>query len=55
MEKEIYTAQERNLIEGAKQIQAALETKQALLAALELDLLLLDMESKQFMMDGVKL
>lgn len=55
MEKEIYTPQEAHLIEGAKQLQAALETKKALLAALELDLLLLNMESKQDMMDGVQL
>ena len=52
---EIYTPQEAHLIEGAKLIQQALETKEQLLAALELDLLLLDMESKQLMMDGVQL
>ena len=55
MEKEFYTEQERRLIEGAIQIQQALETKQALIKALALDLLLLDMENDLGYMDGVKL
>lgn len=52
MEKEIYTPMERILIEGAqilttKEIcDSALETKKKALQALELDLLLLEMETK---------
>lgn len=54
MEKEFYTEQEKHLIEGAIQIEHALNTKRALLEALALDLMLLEMEEQQGLMDGVK-
>ena len=55
MEKEFYTEQEKHLIEGAIQIEQALNTKRALLKALALDLMLLEMEEKQGLMDGLQL
>ncbi len=48
MEKEIYTPMEKVLIEGLK-------IKEQERQALELDLLLLEMEAKQDMMDGYKM
>lgn len=47
MEKEIYTPMEKVLIEGIK-------TKQKLVEAAELDLLLLEMEKQFDLMDGLK-
>lgn len=61
MEKEIYTPMERILIEGAKALttkevcEAALETMEKVEAALKLDLMLLELEAKHDMMDGMKL
>ena len=58
MEKEIYTPMERILIEGAlkaEEIQKAYEIKDKERQALELDLLLLEMEEKIGLMDGVEL
>lgn len=48
MEKEIYTQQERNLVEGAKALDR-------LNAALKLDLLLLELERSVGLMDGLPL
>lgn len=48
MKKENYTPMEKILIEGLK-------IKQQEAAALELDLMLLEMEAKQDMMDGIKM
>lgn len=59
MEKEIYTPMESILIEGAKKlttkevVEAAIETKEQLNDALKLDLMLLEMEAKADMMDGM--
>ena len=58
MEKEIYTPMERVLIEGAikaEEIQKAYEIKEKERQALELDLLLLELESKIGLMDGIEL
>lgn len=61
MEKNIYTPMEQVLIEGAKLLEENkaekkwLETSTDLGKALELDLLLLDLEEKADMMDGLKL
>ena len=61
MEKNIYTPMEQVLIEGAKLLEENkaekkwLETSIDLGKALELDLLLLDLEEKADMMDGIKL
>lgn len=52
MEKTIYTQEEHNLIQGAL-IAQALQTKADLLKAIELDLLLLDMEAQQGLQDGL--
>lgn len=54
MEKQIYTPMERVLIQGAMLAQA-LEEKKKVAALLELDLMLLEMEEKQDMLDGIKL
>ena len=48
MSKEIYTPMEQILIEGVK-------IKEAERKALELDLMLLEMEEKQGLMDGIEL
>jgi hypothetical protein len=48
MKKEIYTPMEKILID-------ALITHEKMLQALELDLMLLEMEEKAGLMDGVKL
>ena len=61
MEKEIYTPMEKILIEGAKlvstkeTVEAAIETKKQLNDALYLDQLLLELEAKADMMDGLKM
>lgn len=49
MEKEIYSANEKNLVEGAKWLQSL----QKLNKALELDLILLKLESSVGLMDGM--
>lgn len=49
--KEIYTPMEQVLVEAAKW----LETKQQMRQALELDLMLLELEAKADMMDGKQL
>ena len=54
MEKEIYTAQERNLIMGAQLLEQSLLTKEKLTSLLALDKLLLEMEEQQDMLDGLK-
>ena len=54
MEKEIYTPMEKVLVQGALLAQA-LETKKKALEALQLDALLLEMEEKQGLMDGIAL
>lgn len=54
MQKEIYTPMEDVLIKSALLAQA-LETKKKEEAALKLDLLLLEMEEKQGLMDGLPL
>ena len=51
MEIEIYSPMEKILIESAKWLQ----TKQDMQKALELDLMLLQMEEEQNMMDGREL
>ena len=48
MEKEIYTPMERILIEGVK-------IHEDMCKALELDLMLLEMEAQQDMLDGLKM
>lgn len=61
MNKPIYTEMERILIEGAKKLttkevaQAAIETSKKMEDALKLDLMLLEMEAKADMMDGMKM
>lgn len=55
MQKEIYTPTERHLIEGVIQLEQAMETKKKTNALLELDMMLLAMEEKQDMMDGLKM
>lgn len=55
MQKEIYTPAERHLIEGVIQLEQAMETKKKTNALLELDMMLLAMEEKQDMMDGLKM
>ena len=52
MQKEIYTPMEKVLIKSAYLAQA-LETKKKEEAALKLDLLLLEMEEKQGLIDGL--
>lgn len=54
MEKQFYTDAEKNLIKGAQILEESLVTKEKLLAALSLDILLLDMEAQQEMLDGLK-
>lgn len=55
----IYTPMEKVLVDGAKvlstkeEVAAALETKQNFTKALELDLMLLELEAKMKMMDGL--
>lgn len=51
MEKEIYTPMEQILVDAAKWVQ----TKQNMAKALELDLMLLELEAQADMMDGKKL
>lgn len=59
--KEYYSDMERVLINGAQMLTtkevcgAALETKEKERQALELDLMLLEMERKADMMDGLKM
>lgn len=61
MSKEIYTPMEKILIEGAKRlstkeiVDAAVEAKQKTNEALALDQLLLELEAKADMMDGLKM
>ena len=58
MAKDIYSPMERILIEGAlkaEEIQKAKEIKEQERQALELDLLLLEMEEKLDLMDGIEL
>lgn len=54
MEKEVYMPMEQVLIRGALLIEA-LQTKQKMLKALELDQLLLEMEQEQGLQDGFAL
>ena len=54
MKNEIYTPMEKNLIQGALYLEA-LETKKKTTAALELDLMLLELEAKADMMDGMNM
>ena len=53
MKKEIYTPMERILIQGAL-LAETLETKKKLADLEALDLMLLEMEEKQDMLDGLK-
>ena len=54
MEKEIYTPMEQVLIQSALLAQA-LETKEKMVEAAALDLMLLEMEQQQDMLDGLKM
>ena len=54
MQNEIYTPMEKVLVGGALYLEA-LETKKKERQALELDLMLLEMEEKAGLMDGVEL
>ena len=54
MQNEIYTPMEKVLVGGALYLEA-LETKKKETQALELDLMLLEMEEKAGLMDGVEL
>ena len=58
MEREIYTPAEKLLIGTLikhQELQDALKTKEQLNEALALDLLLLEMEEKQNMLDGLRM
>ena len=54
MEKEIYTPMEKVLIEGVQTLDRLTVSKMET-QALELDLMLLEMEEKMGLMDGVEL
>lgn len=54
MEKQIYNPMEKVLVSGALYLDA-LETKQKLNALLALDQLLLELEERHDMMDGLKM
>ena len=60
-EKEIYTPMEKILIEGVQRlttkevVESAVDTKKKAVQALSLDALLLELEAKVDMMDGLKM
>ena len=55
MEKEIYSPMEKILIAGAQLYEEAAATKAKEAEALKLDLMLLEMEEKMGLMDGIAL